>query len=105
MLYVYRRAQRESARELADTLNLKARRIFDLGQAHLGNGVRAGDVVICWGDSVPTQNGIRVLNGGPIRSKFDDAQKLKAAGINPVEVSRVRPQQAQRAPAPPDPLV
>lgn len=107
MLYLYRSKPSESARDLADALQVNARRISDLSKAHFGNGVRAGDFVVCWGDSFAGGNGIRVLNGGAIKSKYDDAIKLKESRVATIEVSKERPvaRAAVAAVAGIDPLV
>lgn len=104
MLYVYRQKPSDSARDLADALQINARRISDLSKAHFNNGVRNGDFVVCWGDSYAGGNGIKVLNGSPIKSKYDDAIKLKEGGVLTIEVSKNRPQNRVQAAAV-DPLV
>lgn len=104
MLYVYRSKPSDSARDLADALTINARRISDLSKAHFNNGVRNGDFVVCWGDSFAGGQGIRVLNGGAIKSKYDDAVKLKEAQVSTIDVSKNRPV-AQAGVAGIDPLI
>lgn len=96
MLYVYRRSPSDSARELAEAMTVNCRRLNDLRKAHFGNGVRAGDAVICWGESLPEIEGVRILNGAPIVNKFDAAIRLKEAGVATVEVNRNRPEEVAR---------
>ena len=103
MVYIYRRAASESARELAEAIPINCRKLNDLGKAHYGTGVRAGDVVVCWGEHLAPINGVRILNGGPIRYKYDDAVRLREAGVATVEVSRTRPAPLPPQLPPPDP--
>lgn len=94
MLYVYRRAASNSARDLADSFSVNSRKIGDLASAHYGQGVRAGDFVICWGESLTqAPTGVKVLNGAPQTSKFEAARKLLAAHVPTVEVSLTQPTQ------------
>ena len=104
MVYLYRRRGSDGAREIADALTVNARRIQDLSRAHFGNGVRGGDVVICWGDHFPPVNGVRTLNNVTINSKYSDALKLKEKGVATIEVSQTKPAPRQVA-APVDPLI
>jgi len=91
MLYVFRKAVSESARELAEAMPINCRKLNDLRKAHYGQGVRAGDAIVAWGEEVAPIDGVRILNGGPIRNKMEDAQRLSEANVATVEVSRVRP--------------
>lgn len=91
MVYLYRRRGSEGARELADALNMNARRIQDLSKAHFGAGVRNGDVVVCWGDRFDPVAGVRTLNNIPIQNKYQDALKLKEKGVATIEVSQSKP--------------
>lgn len=104
LLYVYRRNASDSARDLADALQVNARRISDLAKAHFNTGVRAGDFVVCWGDAYTGGNGIRVLNGGAIRTKYEDARILKEARVATIEVLKEKPV-ARPAVAVVDPLL
>lgn len=100
MIYIYRRAASDSARKLAD---LAGRRLQQNWKR-----LRTGDKVVCWGDYVETPpiGGLTFLNNTPIRSKFTDAETLKAAGIATVEVNRTQPTLPGRTiPAGPDPAV
>ena len=91
MVYVYRRKASESARDLAEAMTVNCRRLTDLAKAHFGNGVRAGDTVICWGEQLAPIEGVRILNGAVLTNKMQDAQRLRAAGVPTVEVSPIRP--------------
>jgi hypothetical protein len=91
-VYVYRKASSTGARELSVALGGKRFR----GRIRpITEVVRAGDVVICWGEALPEIPGVKILNGGPIQNKFKDAIKLKAAGIPTIEAAQSKP-----APAP-----
>ena len=100
MLYVYRRASSTGARSLAEALNGIRMRNTERLQAR----VRNGDRVVMWGEHIPTIAGVQFLNNVPLRNKFEDATRLREAGVNTIEVSRTRPVQAPATP-PPDPLV
>ena len=94
--YVYRRQVSDSARELAMALGATRYR----GTTYpIERKVRPGDVVIAWGESLPALNQVRTLNGGPIRSKYDDAVALRLANVNTIEVARQRPAPIPIAPA------
>lgn len=108
MIYLYRREASQSAREVVNVLGgdlgMAARRARRFPHPIARRNPRPGDVVVAWGEAYqPPQAGIRVLNGRPIRNKFEDAQVLAAAGIPTIEVSRTRPVQA--APPPPPDLI
>lgn len=98
MIYIYRRASSTGARELAEALDGVRYRAL---QRPMEQKARRGDVVICWGESLPPINGVKILNGTPIQSKFTDAVKLKEAGVSTIEVSRTRPVVAAAAVADP----
>jgi hypothetical protein len=90
--YIYRQASSTSARALADSVEGRRWR-----RAAPPAPLRAGDVVVCWGEAAPpVPAGVLVVNGGPIRNKFTDAGVLAAANVRTIEVSRTRP----AAPAP-----
>lgn len=96
MIYIYRRHNSTGARELANALT-QARRVRDLQ----GVALRAGDTVICWGESWGGRNGVQVINGAPLRNKFEDTRRLTTAGVATVEVSQTRPYRPEvRQPAP-----
>lgn len=100
MLYVYRRAASDSANILAEAVDGRRWRARDLP---MERKVRPGDAVVCWGEALTvTIPNVKILNGAPIRSKYDDAMKLRAAQIPTVEVSRVRPPTPTPVPAGPD---
>jgi len=90
-IYVYRTANSTGALQLARALNgIRVRQVPAL---------RAEDVLVCWGSHAgPQGNRIRALNNVPLGNKFEDAVKLKAAGVRTVEVSRQKPF-AQQVPA------
>lgn len=95
MIYLYRRAASQSAREVVNTLEgqmgMAARRVRRWPPVR---PTRPGDVLVCWGEAVPAPpNGMRVLNGAVIRNKYDDAMRLREAGVPTIEVSRTRPTQ------------
>lgn len=86
-IYVYRRASSTSARSLADSVEGRRWR-----RATPPAPLRAGDIVVCWGEAAPTvPTGVLVVNGGPIRNKLTDATVLQAAGVRTIEVSQTRP--------------
>lgn len=112
MIYVYRNSASEGARELAMALGGRKVRF---NQRYGGlyykrlNGERVPvrltnrDVIVCWGEAAPGQvNGARVLNGAAIRNKYDDALRLRQAGVPTVEVSQTMPR-VTPAPPPVDP--
>lgn len=101
MIFVYRRKASEGATELAEALGARRYRgktipIDTLLESRKRQGRR--DTVICWGEELPNIEGVRILNGTPLANKFDDAIKLKAAGVATVSVSRT--QQATTQPLP-----
>lgn len=112
MIYIYRSEASAGALELARALD--GRKLL----GHVGGRrftrrvagatrevtLAEGDVVVCWGSSLGTIPGIRVLNGAALQNKYEDALKLKEAGVSTIEVSRTRPTTTQqRGPAPQDP--
>ena len=99
-VYVYRRAGSDGARALATAGGW--RRWRDV-RTPLSQRARAGDKVIAWGEAF-VKAGVDVLNGGPIRSKFSDAEILMQAGVSTIQVRRDRPAPVVR-PAGPDPAV
>src|SRR3990167_7837190 len=96
--YVYRVASSSGARELAEALDgLRARNTQRLQQR-----LRAGDYVVCWGERLAPVTGVRILNGGPLANKYEDAMKLRQERVPTIEVSRspgfaTRPPQADPA--------
>jgi len=100
--YVYRSKPSSGAQDLAEAINGIR---FRGRQVPIDRKVRAGDIVVCWGEAFPNPPaGVRVLNGAPIINKFEDAQKLAAAGIQTIQVSRTRPTVTVTV-APVDPLI
>lgn len=99
MIFVYRNAPSQSARELANAVDgIRIRR-----EENLRRRVRANDKVVMWGAHLPNLRGL-ILNNTPLTNKFEDAVRLKEAGIRTVEVSRTRPAAPVALPAPTDPL-
>ena len=98
MIYIYRRALSTGAKELA--LALGGTR-FRGRVRPITEVVKAGDVVVCWGESLPAIAGVKILNGKAIQNKYEDAIALKVAGVPTIEVSRaaVPPQPAVAADA------
>ena len=93
MIFVYRKAASNGARELVGAL--RGRRHRDLHRT-MAQRAKRGDVVVAWGEALAPIEGVRILNGGPIRNKYQDALKLKEAGVPTIEVALTRP----LAPAP-----
>lgn len=88
MIYIYRRASSTGARELAEALQGKRFR----GRVRpINEVVKAGDAVVCWGEHLPAINGVKILNGGAIKNKYQDALTLKAANVPTIVVSQTRP--------------
>jgi hypothetical protein len=87
MIYIYRSQPSNSARALVEALG--ARRLRN--DSPLWRRVTNGDHIVCWGDGHVRLDGINALNGAPIQNKFQDALKLREAGVPTVEVARERP--------------
>ena len=105
MLYVFRRTASNGAREVVEALQeagVNARRLNDLARAHFGQGVRNGDHVICWGEAATVPAGVLTLNNVPVIGKFEEAQRLAAAGVPTITVSRTRQNTAPLPPVPVD---
>lgn len=99
MIYVFRPANSMSARNLAEAVDgIRLKR-----EENLLRRVRGNDKVVMWGAHVPAVRGM-VLNNVPLLSKYEDAVRLKEAGIRTVEVARTRPMAVPVAP-PVDPLL
>ena len=97
MIYVYRSKPSDSAKLLAEGLEGDRLRVFEngvfrRGVDRLGVRPRRHDVIVCWGEELPAIEGPRILNGAPILNKMDAALKLKAEGVETVEVAAVRPE-------------
>lgn len=93
MIYVYRRASSTGARELAEALGGKRFR----GRVRpIEQQAKRGDFIVSWGETLAAIDGVKILNGGTIRNKYQDALKLKEAGVATIEVALRKPQ-----PAPP----
>src|SRR5712675_1670526 len=88
MVYVYRRSASTGARELAEALS---GRRYRANQRPITQVVQRGDVIVCWGEALPAIPGVLILNGGPILSKFSDAERLRERGVSTIQVSRTQP--------------
>lgn len=92
MLYVYRSRPSNGAVLLADVLGGKKIRRIENATRLAASGRHK---VIAWGEACPG-----ALNGAPFLSKFDQAIKLKEAGVPTIDVSRSRPNATTADPAP-----
>lgn len=106
MIYIYRPTGSTGARDLAEAIMMFRGEAAPNGmQARRTKGERlktlqAGDAVVCWGANFAAPAGnIKVLNNVAPIAKYDEARKLKEAGVPTVEVSRNKP--AVRAAAKP----
>jgi hypothetical protein len=94
MLYIYCPRPSEGANELEDALNdagVPARRTQ--GKLIRERYRPDRDRIICWGAALPAgTGGANILNNVAPTPKFDEAQRLAAAGVPTVTVSRTRPQ-------------
>lgn len=94
-LYVYAPKLTPGVLELTKALDARRLRQFD-GLDFWAKGVKTklgeGDVVICWGHSVPDLEGLRVLNGLPAPiSKLGELEKLQERGLRTVGVYKHLP--------------
>ena len=93
MIFVFRPAASMSARLLAEAVDgVRIKRPENLIRRARGN-----DKVVMWGAHLDGVQGL-VLNNRPLQNKFEDALRLREAGVPTIEVSRTRP-------APPAPIV
>lgn len=92
MVYVYREVNSQSAREVAQAMD--GIRVKDRGR--LLRRLRNGDKVVCWGERLAPINGVRILNGGPLSNKFEDAIKLRQENVATIEVARTAPARVDR---------
>jgi hypothetical protein len=88
MIYIFRRQLSDGARELA--VQLGGRRWRNRVKP-IEEQVKAGDVVVCWGESLADRPGVRILNGAPVQNKYQDALKLTEKGVPTITVARQRP--------------
>jgi hypothetical protein len=98
MIYVYRRAASDGARELVEDILMQGARakrtqgkLLTRGEGR--PGLVAGDFVVCWGNELPVEapRGVSVLNNVAPISKYNEARKLAEAGVPTVQVSLQRP--------------
>ncbi len=99
-VYIYRRERSNGATELAEAGGWNRYRAIN---TPMERKVRAGDTVVCWGESLVPIEGVRILNGVNIRDKYTDAVLLKEKGVPTIEVSRTKPETLPPTPAGPDP--
>lgn len=90
-VFIYRNVGSNGARDLAREAGWK--RCLNPPPA------RRGDFVVCWGTPVARTAGVRYLNNVPLQNKYEDAVKLKAAGVATIEVA-LQPQRRQIVAAP-----
>lgn len=87
-IYVYRRALSSGAKELAEAIGGKRFR----GRVRpITEQVKRGDFVVSWGETLAPAAGVHILNGGAVRNKYEDALKLKEAGVATIEAVLRRP--------------
>ncbi len=103
MVYVFRRRNSDSARELTDALQGDRLKIYNNGAFQRREGgmivrPRRGDSIVCWGEELPEIVGVKILNNAPIVDKKAAALKLKAAGVATIEVADQRPVTRPAAP-------
>lgn len=97
MIFIYRPQNSASARLLTEAIDgVRIKR-----EENLRRRVKQTDKVVMWGAYLPNMQG-KVLNNVPLTSKFEEAIRLKEAGVRTVEVSRTRPAPAE---PPVDPLI
>jgi len=96
MIYIYRRAASEGATLLAEDITLLGTRARRTQGQMLRQNIQPGDAVVCWGDALPEDlrvrpNQIKVLNNVAPLSKYQEAVRLREAGVSTVEVALQRP--------------
>lgn len=100
--YIYRRKPSTGAQDLAEALDGIR---FRARTRPIERAAKRGDVVVAWGEGgFAVSPGVRVLNGGPVRNKFQDALTLRAAGVSTITVALV-PEQPAAQVAPVDPAI
>jgi hypothetical protein len=96
MIWIYRRRNSTSARDLKEAITLAG----TLARRTKGEALRnlnpQQDVVICWGDYFQAPQGLRTLNNEQPISKYNEIRKLTEKGVPTVQVSQTRPQVAVR---------
>src|SRR3990167_3949014 len=88
MIYVYRTQSSESARTLTEALDGIRIRSRDWFQRHR---MRPNSRLVGWGERQAPLDGVRILNGGELRNKMEDALKLRAENVPTIEVVRTAP--------------
>lgn len=99
--YVYRRKPSTGAMDLAEALDAVRFRGRTLP---IERKVRRGDRIIAWGETVPAIPGVDILNGTAIQSKYQDALRLKEAGVSTITVA-LRPEPPTPQVTPVDPAI
>ncbi len=89
-IYVYRNVNSTGARDLAVALGGK--------RVKVAPKVGPRDFVVCWGSTMIGVGGARILNNTPILNKYEDALKLKQAGVSTIEVALRQPRAGQARP-------
>ena len=95
MVYIYSPKKSAGAFELVKGLNADRLRMFDgidfwdKKQRHV---LKDGDVVVCWGDTIPDIDGVRVLNSleQPLTA-LTKYKKLLDAGLGTITLGRTKP--------------
>ena len=95
MVYIFRRAPSDSANLLAEAIGGRRLRSFDgekFWRRHPKQPVRVreGDTVVCWGETLPEIDGVKLLNNVTLRNKLTDATILQRAEVPTIETSRAR---------------
>ena len=80
MIYIYRPADSDGARSLADAVHGRRWK-------HARPNLRRGDVVVAWGARLAPIDGVRILNGAPTSTKYEQALKLKEENVPTITVS------------------
>ena len=97
-VFIYRRQNSDSARALSEAL--RARRVREVAAREGRRQIRAGDHVICWGERLAPRDGVRILNGAPLATKFEDATRLRQENVPTIEVVRMAPAVVDRTTGP-----
>lgn len=92
-IFVYTALKSTGARDLAEALKGIRLRNFD-GMDFWVKGrkiePKAGDLMICWGHSLPELEGVKVLNGKSPGNKFRSALMLQGGGVPTIKVTPTR---------------
>ena len=95
MIWIFCGRNSDGANVLAEAVQGQRLRRFDGTTFYYREGrpaaIGRGDVIVCWGVSLPARPDTKIVNGCPMVNKLDAALKLKEAEVPTVEVSRTRP--------------